>query len=1120
MCQIGYAELDGKKLILFDVEVAPNVILKRNRVALNSVLARWLTAGQNDAAIGIFHSASAESYRFTFARKSVHFNDKGEIVHEQTSAKRYTYIFGEGKHCSTAITRFKKLHDLASVSLDDIEDAFSVEALTKQFYDDIFAWYQWAQSEEVGITFPDDNKEGKRVIDVHLIRLITRLMFVWFIKQKDLVPECLFQEKYLGEILKDFEPTSKSSGNYYNAILQNLFFATLNNEISQRGFATDKRFNGKAEDFGVKTLFRNPANDSWFRISNDEVLKLFSTVPFLNGGLFECLDKDTPDSDGRIVYTDGFSRVNRRDRRAFIPNDVFFGDKGIIPLLSRYNFTVEENSPSDQQVALDPELLGKVFENLLGAYNQETQETARKESGSFYTPREVVNYMVDEALIAALGDSKEMRQLFQNEALPECLADDPSRCAALAKRIRNLRILDPACGSGAFPMGLLNRMVDLLQRLEHQTENPYEQKLHLIENCIFGIDIQTIAVQISKLRCFISLICEQERDDSKENFGILSLPNLENTFVAANSLLTLPPREQQGSLFENPEIDITSRELKAVRHRHFNARRFAQKKECRRLDKQLREKLANLLESNEYCDRNDARKLAEWNPYDQNTSSGFFDMEWMFGFSDGFDIVIGNPPYIQLQNKGGELADLYSEPVNGNEKKRKSKFVTFARTGDIYSLFYEQGYNFLKPDGHLCYITSNKWMRAGYGEATRDFFAKKTNPILLIDFAGQKIFESATVDTNILLFAKSKNSRHTKACIARAGCRNNLSLFVQQNSMVCQFSTSESWTILSPIEQSIKRKIEAVGTPLKDWDISINYGIKTGCNEAFIINAEKRQEILDNCRDDEERRRTDELIRPILRGRDIRRYGYDWANLYLIATFPARHYDIEQYPAVKKHFLTFDRGRLEEAGRLDLLSEDKLHQFCRGRLDQTGSDILVDGEKIFIAGKVQKSRKQTGNKWFETQDQIGYWDDFSRPKIVWGEISDRTKFALDVQGKFVPEATTFLMTGKHLKYLLYFLNSTLSEYLFSKIGTTTGVGTVRWKKFKVESIFVPNWSQEREFDLCQVQIDSERHACANQVKIDDFIFNLCGLNAAEREHIVKSSSSSNILVLPASNDTN
>ena len=256
-----------------------------------------------------------------------------------------------------------------------------------------------------------------------------------------------------------------------------------------------------------------------------------------------------------------------------------------------------------------------------------------------------------------------------------------------------------------------------------------------------------------------------------------------------------------------------------------------------------------------------------------------------------------------------------------------------------------------------------------------------------------------------------------------------MSDFVRQNGRVCDFSSSDSWVILSPIELSIKRKIEAVGKPLKDWNINIYRGVLTGCNDAFIISEEKRNEILGNCQTDDERERTAELIRPILRGRDIKRYDYDWAGLYLIATFPSRNYDIELYPAVKNYLLSFGKERLE----------------------QTGKEYIVNGEKV-------KARKKTNNKWFETQDSISYWEDFKKPKLIWGEISDRSKFSYDQTGELIPEATTFLMVGEEIISLYAFLNSSPAEWYFSKLGPRTGEGTIRWKKYTVEMIFAPHLS--------------------------------------------------------------
>ena len=248
---------------------------------------------------------------------------------------------------------------------------------------------------------------------------------------------------------------------------------------------------------------------------------------------------------------------------------------------------------------------------------------------------------------------------------------------------------------------------------------------------------------------------------------------------------------------------------------------------------------------------------------------------------------------------------------------------------------------------------------------------------------------------------------------------------MQTHSQTITFG-ADAWSILSDIELSIKNKIEAVGTPLRDWNVDIFRGVLTGYNDAFIISSEKREEILANCADESERQRTAAIIRPILRGRDIKRYGYVFADQYLIATFPAKQYDIDDYPALKDYLLAIGIERLE----------------------QTGEEHVVNGERI-------KARKKTNNKWFETQDSISYWDLLSQPKIVWGEISDKTKFCLDREGKYVPEATTFMLSGERLALLLAFLNCSVSEYMFSTIGTTTGVGTVRWKKFKIEQLYVP-----------------------------------------------------------------
>ena len=296
-----------------------------------------------------------------------------------------------------------------------------------------------------------------------------------------------------------------------------------------------------------------------------------------------------------------------------------------------------------------------------------------------------------------------------------------------------------------------------------------------------------------------------------------------------------------------------------------------------------------------------------------------------------------------------------------------------------------------------------------------------------------------------------------------------MSVFVQQSGSVCEFSNSDSWVILSPIEQSIKRKIEAVGTPLKNWDIQINYGIKTGFNDAFIINTEKRDEILSNCQTEEERTRTAELIRPILRGRDIKRYGYNWDGLYLIATFPSRHYDIEKYPAVKNYLLGFGIERLE----------------------QTGKSHIVNGEKI-------KARKKTNNKWFETQDSISYWEDFSKPKIMYPNMTKYIPFYFD-EKNFLQNDKSFMITGKHIAYLTAFLNSSIFKFCFLDKFPELQGGTRELRKIFFDKIPVLKVSdKENEIFKSLVTDIQNDYKKEKAILIDERLFELYGLSKEER----------------------
>ncbi len=991
----SFITADDREVGIFEVKLLPQVWIERNRVGLRNLL-RKVYKYNVDGALIVF--VQENKWRFSYVSEI-----RTEEGKKETEPKRYTYLFGQGESCRTAADRFDKLNG-KPLFLNDLFEAFSVETLTKEFYKELFDWYQWAQSENIGITFPNDisTTNDDRIISEHLIRLITRLMFVWFIKRKDLIPESIFDKEKLSEILNNFKPLDYKQDSFYRAILQNLFFATLNKKIEEREFATDATYNENKEHYGVKNLYRYTDE---FKIDQQQVLSLFSDVPFLNGGLFECLDKEKPDSKGKIVYSDGFSRRKDRQSRAFVPNIVFFEDqKGLLNILKRYNFTIEENSPQEIQVALDPELLGKVFENLLGTFNPETKETARKLSGSFYTPREIVDYMVNESLIAYLinkeGETFEsdIKDFVNNTEISENLSKIKFR---ISNALREIKVLDPACGSGAFPMGLLNKMVDLLSKLENHEADLYDLKLHLIENCIYGIDIQTIAAQISKLRFFISLIINQEKDSSKDNFGILPLPNLETKFVAANTLINLKKNDNQLNLFEDPEVEKTKMELFDIRHKHFSATNSKDKKKFRQEDERLRDKLADLFEQNQFYSHNEARLLSTWNPYDQNISSPFFDPEWMFNIKDGFDVVIGNPPYVQLQKDGGKLAEQF----------KNQKYSTFERTGDIYSLFYERGYALLKNKGFLTYITSNKWMRTNYGKSTRRFFTEKTSPLKLIDFGNVQIFENATVDTNILMLQKAIHQKKFKACRFTETYIKGSSIdtYINKNTQFISFKSDDAWVISESANVEIIEKVRNQGIPLKNWNITINYGIKTGLNEAFVIDSKTKEMILG---DDP---KSIEILKPILRGKDIQKWLPEYANLYLITSHNGHTLenavDVNKYLAIK-NWLDSNEPKLS-------------------------------------------NRSDSGKTPYNLRD-CAYWQDFEKPKIIYPNMTKYLPFVYDENEHYYHNDKSFHIVGEGLKWLVAFLNSTLFKFTFSDDFPELQGGTREVRKIFFEKVPVKN----------------------------------------------------------------
>lgn len=783
------------------------------RVSLSKEAFRLLAEEMEDRALVIFvPQDNSDNYRFSLIEITLDAkNDSSRVARNYSNPRRYSYFLGEG---IAYYTPNKYLNAKGRVvNSDDLRSRFSVEVLTKEFYQELSDWYAWAIKI---IRFPNDlndKTDDDKFNNESAIRLITRLIFVWFLKQRHLVPDEFFDEQYIAaNLIEGFNPHAmadlfgkSSESKYYKAILQNLFFAMLNSPITPEGGTelSERHFRNGRSDYDNNKLMRY---ESYFKNPQLFVDLANRTVPFLNGGLFDCLDEKD-----KGLYYDGFSDREAVKKALIVPDYLFFGEevgknidlsewygdkkkkkvsaRGIIDILKRYNFTVEENTPFDQEVSLDPELLGKVFENLLASYNPETQTTARKQTGSFYTPREIVQYMVDESLVAHLkrtvGDELEeqYRQLmrYTDEEVP--LTDAQRK--QIMQSLYHCKVLDPACGSGAFPMGMLQQMVHILNRIDPDNEMwkemmlnvaidetseayrtassderremiadiersfdesvnrpDYARKLYLIENCIYGVDIQPIAIQISKLRFFISLVVDQKANDNPtENFGIRPLPNLEAKFVAANTLIGLDKKDV--SLFDSAEIKEKENELKVAKHKIFYSK-YKTKRKYRQIVNSLRLEIATLLEDCGAVGNAEAQQLASWDMFDQNASSPFFDPEWMFDVKDGFDIVIGNPPY-GVSIKGGYRINVVNHLGNVPDY-------------EIYYYFIQAADKFIKHGGILSYIIPNTYLFNTYANRYRISILDNWNILEILDCTKFPIFDKAVVRNTINIWKKQQSN--------------------------------------------------------------------------------------------------------------------------------------------------------------------------------------------------------------------------------------------------------------------------------------------------------------------------------------------------------------------------
>ena len=865
----------------------------------------------------------------------------------------------------------------------------------------------------------------------------------------------------------------------------------------------------------------------------DVINAKYGKVPYLNSSLFEVssLEKGTIrisnlENHDLPLFGGTVLREGTKPRYRQLPTLRY-----LLEFLDAYDFASEGNEEIQENAKplINASVLGLIFEKING-----------HKDGSVFTPGAVTMYMSREAIQQTVvwKFNEVMGWTCKDyEELKDKDIEDYVKANAI---VDSLRICDPAVGSGHFLVSVLNEIIrtkyDLgilldcdgkrIKKQDYNIDiendellvsdedglpfvyvpgNPesqrvqealFKEKRTIIENCLFGVDLNPNAVNICCLRLWIELLKNAYYTKESGYTELETLPNIDINIKVGNSLIhrfalnqdiseilkksgvsisdyrnAVSQYKNAHSKDEKHALEETIQKIKddfqtyIGQHDPRLVRKYqiereldkvsapllfeVSKKEQAQRDKQAKElqkKLANI--QKEIDDIRNNRMFVgafEW----RIEFPEVLDEEGNF---EGFDCIIGNPPYIQLQKMGTDADAL-----------QKMNYDTYERTGDIYCLFYEMGMKLLRKGALLSFITSNGWMKSAYGHSLRSLFAEKYAPSLLVDFAGYKVFESATVDVNILSLRNEKGGMVTKACSIEKTEFDitKLSDYVQTHCQYSTFRTEETWTILSDIEQGIKQKVESIGIPLKDWDIEIYRGVLTGYNDAFIISSEKREEILDNCRSQDERQRTEEIIRPILRGRDIRRYSYQWANLWLINTHNGikgelDRVHIEDYPAIRQH----------------------IEQYW---------------------DRVEK-RADQGDTPYNLRN-CAYLDEFSKPKIVWIELSDESKFALC--NDLIPLNTVFFLTGENLHHILGLLNSRLIHWYFTHcLGTSSGAGTNRWLKYTIENLPLVSYVTDELSALIRQRLSNSSCVMQLELQIDQYICELYGLSQEETNFIL------------------
>ena len=842
----------------------------------------------------------------------------------------------------------------------------SVQPVTQEFFKD----YKTSYDKTVArVAETMDNEEAEQFTQT----LFNRLLFIHFISKKGWT-------------------TWDGNTDYLKAL-----WADYQNNPEQTNFHSDR----------LTVLFHEGMNTPEYQ-RNPTTADVIGQVPFLNGGLF-----DWNELDLKGVHVD---------------DELISGIVGREGLFSQYNFTVTEATPLDTEVAVDPEMLGKLFEETVNE---------RHSNGAYYTPRPVVSFMCREALKGYIS-SRDTTGLGQDRIAELVDNRDPKaittpQALAIANNVAEMKTVDPACGSGAFLLGMLQEILslnDTLFRAGKTPESVYQQKLDIITNNIYGADKDGLAVSTAMLRLWLSLAVDYEGEGIPD-----PLPNLDMKLAVGDSIAGPNPRQLD---FTGQTIDKSDLRENIAEYTTAQGERKSQlRQRIGETKQQLRDQMGDA------------------------APAGV--VEWRIEFADvmlngGFDTVIANPPYVQLQANSGELANLYKQ--NG--------YITFARTGDLYQLFFERGFQLLRPSrGILVHITSNSWLRTEYGKTSRLYFTQSHTPLILMD-VGDDIFETAIVDASIFIAreggGKGKPFRSVDMDkLADKGFPPSTS------SWGLVYPVGETpWAILTPTEQKVVNKMQTKGTRLSEWGGTLNFGIKTGNNEAFIIKESRKAELVT------EDPKSLEILKPVLRGQDIHRYQPKWAGLWLITSHngygkvPA--VEIDEYPAIKEH------------------------------LDNYYPQLVKRHDK----GKTPYNLRS-----------CAYHQLFAGPKLFWMEMTQLGRFSYSEIETYCNSKGYFL-TGAALKYACAVLNSSLVGWLMMNTATTTGMGVTEWTKVSVGRIPLPQIPEEDQKQLEQLvsdilkakSADSDADTTDLELKIDQMVYELYGLTNEEIHAVEESISRS------------